>query len=345
MANNPYTAIAIGILAIATAAYMAVKGVNDLEKALLKQAGIESLTGSEEERNKLLAEQKLILSDLASARVRLNNAEGDNTAIASEEGKIARYEQQLGTIDQAIAKSNALSWQNYELAKSAKETADESERLKKSLGGTTTEMVAQAGSIGALNEKISTLKGEFEATGDAVKRAELASQIKEITNEMRFLIAVAENANLLNNTKALVIGTQKVGQGIENMVRGSIPLAVAPAEAVEEYTELGFAIGLAKEAMTGFTNLAIQGFANLVVSGGKVIDMLRNIGKMVLSGAIQMLLKYGLFGAAGFGIKDGSTGLIGKLFGASVMGGDIGTVTPASASLTLDGQFQIRGTD
>jgi hypothetical protein len=213
------------------------------------------------------------------------------------------------------------------------------------LSGTTTELVAQEGSIGALNEKISTLKGEFEATGDAVRRAQLASQIKEITNEMRFLIAVAENANLLNNTKALVIGTQKVGQGIQNMVRGSIPLAVAPAEAVEEYTELGFAIGLAQEAMTDFTNIAIQGFANLAVSGGHVIDMLKNMGKLILSSAIQILLRYGIFGAAGFGVKGGSTGLVGKLFGASVMGGDMGTVTPASASLTLDGQFQIRGTD
>jgi hypothetical protein len=347
MASNPYTAIAIGILAIATAAYMAVKGVNDLEKALLKQAGIESLTGSEEERNKLLAEQKLILSDLASARVRLKNAEGDNTAIASEEGKIARYKQQLGTIDQAIAKSNALSWQNYELAKSAKEASDKAKSLEKSLGGTTTELVAQAGSIDALKDSLERLQKESTSTGDAIRRAQLAPQIREITAEIQRLNALADAQSSLDR---LTIGIQKLSTA--TFTRGNLPLAQLPqhikdanaeleAQAIRTQTQLAITNQFAQQ----FTNSFGAGMANVVVQGGKLVDILKDIGKLMLSSAIQTAITLLLRGTSAFVGAGGSTGLIGKLFGASVMGGDMGTVTPASASLTLDGQFQIRGTD
>jgi hypothetical protein len=341
MANNPYTAIAIGILAIATAAYMAIKGVNDLEKALLKQAGIESLTGSEEERNKLLAEQKLILSDLASARVRLKNAEGDNTAIASEKGKIARYEQQLGTIDQAIAKSNALSWQNYELAKSAKEASDKAKSLEKSLGGTTTELVAQAGSIGALEAELEGLQAQLKITGDTLNRSQLGAQINQLTAEIKAMkdVAMANILPITNPLERATIATQNLTSSIAGLNRGFIPLAKAPVT----ITEMTSSMVIAQEVANQFTNSFGAGMANLIVQGGKLSEVLSNIGKLLLSSAIQTGIKLLLMGTSGFGVVGGSKGLLGGLFSTSVS--TVPTAVMGAGTTSVTGTFKVQGTD
>jgi hypothetical protein len=346
MAANPYTAIAIGILAIASATYMAIKGVNDYEKALLKLAGVDAITGSEDERNKLLERQKVILRDLESAQGRLSRAQG-TTARASEEGKIARYKEELGTIDQLLAKSNALSWQNYELAKSAREASEASQALKKGLGGTTTEAGFQSGSIGSLNEQLKELQAEFEATGNSVRRAQLAFQIRGITAEIERITAQTEPLD------RLTIGVQKLGRA--GLVRGQIPLAELPEKVKEMNTQLANSpvvirdmtaqIAVAQQFAQQFTDSFGAGMANLVVQGGEFLDVLKNIGKLMLSAAIQTFIKYMLLGSVGFGVKGGSTGLIGGLFSGSASMAGMGAVTPASASLTLDGQFQIRGTD
>jgi multisubunit Na+/H+ antiporter MnhG subunit len=102
---------------------------------------------------------------------------------------------------------------------------------------------------------------------------------------------------------------------------------------------------IAQQFAQQFTDSFGAGMANLVVQGGKFVDILKNIGKLMLSAAIQTFIKYMLLGSVGFGVKGGSTGLIGGLFSGSASMAGMGAVTPASASLTLDGQFQIRGTD
>jgi multisubunit Na+/H+ antiporter MnhG subunit len=102
---------------------------------------------------------------------------------------------------------------------------------------------------------------------------------------------------------------------------------------------------IAQQFAQQFTDSFGAGMANLVVQGGEFLDVLKNIGKLMLSAAIQTFIKYMLLGSVGFGVKGGSTGLIGGLFSGSASMAGMGAVTPASASLTLDGQFQIRGTD
>jgi hypothetical protein len=120
MAKNPATAIAIGLLAIATAAYIAIKSVGDLESALLKQAGVSTLTGSEDERKKLndlknqLKDEKKILEDRKKLSQHFQTRRNLQVKIDVIQGDIS-------AIDQAIAKSNILAFETDQLAESARE--------------------------------------------------------------------------------------------------------------------------------------------------------------------------------------------------------------------------------
>jgi hypothetical protein len=341
MAANPYTAMAVALLAIGTAAYMAFDGISDVTKKIRENLGLQDmLTGSQEEYNKILAEQNKIRNQIKPIDDQLAEEDLSPGQIQALMQTKAEYVK-----NQEAVKGLAREW--YAARDAGIELKKATDDLEKGLENSTGEIVHAAGSTDALGAQLKDLQAQMGATGDAVKRAQLAHQIRGITSEIERL------ERMTDPVEEVAIGIQKLSTA--SFARGQLPLAQLPQHIIDMNNELretalltevmDFSINLAKDSMMQFTNLAIQGFADLVVNGGKVIDMLRNIGKMVLSGAIQMLLKYGLFGAAGFGIKDGSTGLVGKLFGASVMGGDMGTVTPASASLTLDGQFQIRGTD
>jgi hypothetical protein len=214
------------------------------------------------------------------------------------------------------------------------------------LGGTTTELVAQAGSIGALNEKISTLKGEFEATGDAVKRAQLASQIKEITAEIQRLNALADAQSSLDR---LTIGIQKLSTA--TFTRGNLPLAQLPQHIKDANAELEAQSLITQEQLAITSHFAQQftdsfgaGMANIVLEGEKLVDVLKNIGKLMLSSAIQTAITLMLRGTSAFGIAGGSTGLLGSIFKpASIVSSVSGGV--AGSAMSIEGAFTLQGTD
>jgi hypothetical protein len=96
--------------------------------------------------------------------------------------------------------------------------------------------------------------------------------------------------------------------------------------------------------------------ANVVLQGENLIDVLKNIGKLVLSSAIQTAFKLLLMGTAGFGVAGGTTGLFGKLFGAvspvpvpvaSVMPSisSIPTAVMGAGTMQMSGSFKLQGTD
>jgi hypothetical protein len=97
---------------------------------------------------------------------------------------------------------------------------------------------------------------------------------------------------------------------------------------------------IAKQLAESFTNSFGAGLANVIVQGDKLGDVLRNIGKLLLSSAIQTGIKLLLLGTAGFGVKSGTTGIIGGLFGAGA-----GVPAVAGSALSLDGAFTLQGTD
>jgi hypothetical protein len=97
---------------------------------------------------------------------------------------------------------------------------------------------------------------------------------------------------------------------------------------------------IAKQLAESFTNSFGAGLANVIVQGDKLGDVLKNIGKLLLSSAIQTGIKLLLLGTAGFGVNGGTTGIIGGLFGAGA-----GVPAVAGSALSLDGAFTLQGTD
>lgn len=130
-----------------------------------------------------------------------------------------------------------------------------------------------------------------------------------------------------------------------------------------------------------FTNSFGQGMANVIVQGEKLIDTLKNIGKLLASAAIQkaisVLLTGGLGGTGFFGSGGGIFGaVLGKLTGKAV-GGPVFSNTPyivgergpelfmpnrsgsiipngqlmggamqgGASNINLNGEFRIKGTD
>jgi hypothetical protein len=321
---------------------MAINGVNDLEKALLKQAGIESLTGSEEERKKLnvqkdqIEAQKKLLEgrkELSQHFQTRRNLQADIDVLKTE----------ISQIDQAIAKSNILAFETEQLALSAKEAAEEAERLKKSLGGTTTELVAQAGSIDALEAQLKGLQTQFTSTGDAIDRVQLDAKIKKLTTEISYLKAVA-SAGILPLSAPITIeratiAAQRLTTSVGGLRRGFIPLAETPAIISTMTAEMV----IAKQFAQQFTDSFGAGMANVVLQGGNLIDVLKNIGKLLLSSAIQTGIKLLLMGTSGFGITGGTTGLLGGLFKPSISA--VPTSVMGAGTTSVTGTFKIQGTD
>jgi hypothetical protein len=355
MAKNPATAIAIGLLAIATAAYIAIKSVGDLESALLKQAGVSTLTGSEDERKRLndlknqLKDEKKILEDRKKLSQHFQTRRNLQVKIDVIQGDIS-------AIDQAIAKSNILAFEIDQLAESAKEAEKKLNDLANGLGGATGEAVHASGSIDALEAQLEGLQTQFTSTGDAIDRVQLDAKIKKLTTEISYLKAVA-SAGILPLSAPITIeratiAAQRLTTSVGGLRRGFIPLAETPAIISTMTAEMV----IAQQFATQFTDSFGAGMANVVLQGENLIDVLKNIGKLVLSSAIQTAFKLLLMGTSGFGVAGGTTGLFGKLFGAvSPVPVPVASVMPSISSIPtavmgagtsqMSGSFKLQGTD
>jgi hypothetical protein len=292
MMANPYIALAGAILAIGTYAFFSSRGVDGLNDKIRESLDLEdSMKGTQEERNKLLREQERLsakLADIEALRAEGGLSAGELQALGQTEASVKR---QMGVVRDLSREWNAVSEATKKADEDAKKLKDTLDTLNK--GGDNTAIKAQAGSIAALTKELEGLQAQFEATGDSIKRAQLAHQIRGITSEIERL------EKMTDPVEEVAIGIQKLSTA--SFARGQLPLAQLPQHIIDMNNELretalltevmDFSINLARDSMLQFTNLAIQGFADLVVNGGKVIDMLENIGRIVLSGAIQMILK------------------------------------------------------
>ena len=168
--------------------------------------------------------------------------------------------------------------------------------------------------------------------------------------------------------------TSSFAQRITNDVLAPIEMVkVKVAELPPLFSNMGNAIGFAEKLAGQFTASFGQGMSNVVVQGEKLVDVLKNIGKLLLSSAIQIgiqaLLTGGLGGKGFFGDEGG---LFGKIFnrqrGGSVLGntpymvGEVGpelfvpsskgTIIPnrdlmgaGATNINLSGEFRVKGTD
>jgi len=109
------------------------------------------------------------------------------------------------------------------------------------------------------------------------------------------------------------------------------------------------------EIGTMASNILVSGFANLVQSGQDFADVLKNIGRMLASTALQIALKAFLTGGLGFagdgffGKQGGLLGTLGGILfpGASASGMALMNPVPAlnGQNITVGGQFVLKGTD
>jgi hypothetical protein len=346
MAKNPATAIAIGLLAIATAAYIAIKSVGDLESALLKQAGVSALTGSEDERKRLndlknqLKDEKKILEDRKKLSQSFQTREQLQIKIDVIQGDIS-------AIDQAIAKSNILAFETEQLAESAKEAQKAFDDLSSGLSNSTGEVVHASGSINALEADLESLNKQFGATGDAVERANLDKKVRELTAQISYLKAVAKAGILPADAPVTIdratVSTQRLTTSLGGLSRGFIPLATAP-ETITQITAqmrlMADASFFANEMAYQFTNSFSAGLADLIVHGGKLKDMLRNIGNLLASSAFQLGIQMLLMGATGQG---GAFGFIKNIFKPQVA--SVPTQVMGAGMMSVSGSFKVQGTD
>ena len=103
------------------------------------------------------------------------------------------------------------------------------------------------------------------------------------------------------------------------------------------------------------SNILVSGFANLVQSGQDFADVLKNIGRMLASTALQIALKAFLTGGLGFagggffGKQGGLLGTLGGILfpGANASGMALMNPVPAlnGQNITVGGQFVLKGTD
>lgn len=110
-------------------------------------------------------------------------------------------------------------------------------------------------------------------------------------------------------------------------------------------------ITFANALANNFVNSFGQGMANIVVQGEKLQDVLRNIGRLLLSSALQLGIQLLLTGGTGGKIEGGLFGAIfPSLKTSSITSGAVssaGSVVGAvnTSNVNLSGEFRVKGTD
>jgi len=115
--------------------------------------------------------------------------------------------------------------------------------------------------------------------------------------------------------------------------------------------EVGGSINFASSLAEQFTSSFGQGMSNIIVQGEKLQDVLKNIGKLLLSSAIQLGIKLLLTGGVDGGVSGGLFGAIfPKLKTPSLSVGAVANAGSVASSIntnnvSLSGEFRVKGTD
>ena len=109
-------------------------------------------------------------------------------------------------------------------------------------------------------------------------------------------------------------------------------------------------ISFANALANNFTSSFGQGMANIVVQGEKLQDVLKNIGKLLLSSAIQLGIQFLLTGGTGGSITGGLFGALGFGKTSSITSGAVASAGSVVGSINnnnmqLSGDFRVKGSD
>jgi tape measure domain-containing protein len=118
----------------------------------------------------------------------------------------------------------------------------------------------------------------------------------------------------------------------------------------ESTQDVGSSISFAGRLAEQFTSSFGQGMANIVVQGEKLQDVLKNIGKLLLSSAIQLGIQLLLTGGTGGSITGGLFGALGFGKTSSITSGAVASAGSVVGSINnnnmqLSGDFRVKGSD
>ena len=118
----------------------------------------------------------------------------------------------------------------------------------------------------------------------------------------------------------------------------------------ESTQDVGSSISFAGRLAEQFTSSFGQGMANIVVQGEKLQDVLKNIGKLLLSSAIQLGIQFLLTGGTGGSITGGLFGALGFGKTSSITSGAVASAGSVVGSINnnnmqLSGDFRVKGSD
>jgi len=156
--------------------------------------------------------------------------------------------------------------------------------------------------------------GIMEALGDSF--AYVTDMLKGFIFQGSGAKKVAEEFK--RTIEAMDMPTRSFGMAIENISVQANKIPQSMQDAFESIKKKQIALEVITPIMDNFVNSFGHGMANVVVQGERLVDVLKNIGKLLLSSAIQRGLQLLLSGGLSSGGFFGSGGgLLGSLFGTA----------------------------
>jgi methyl-accepting chemotaxis protein len=175
-----------------------------------------------------------------------------------------------------------------------------------------------------ISGKLFTFEESIESVSESGKEIarDFGEPIKSVTVDVMMF-----NTEL-SNTARLVREVSTEAKQMPEHLRSAYNVAV------EGLNEVSTGMRIAESMAIDFTNSFGQGMANVVVQGERLVDVLKNIGRLLLSQGIQTAIRL-LLGGSGLATGGSVTGgLFGRVFGgASGMAGAGGVI---SNNLFLD---------
>jgi hypothetical protein len=195
------------------------------------------------------------------------------------------------------------------------------------------------GSINALTAELKKLQAQFDATASGTERADLSGKIRELEERITVLRSVL--TPVVTELKMLNEMGMAGSDGFSGADWDSQYEGVRIVTSQMALLEAGTAI--AQQTALQFTDSFGAGMANVVLQGENLIDVLKNIGKLLLSSAIQTGIKLLLMGTSGFGVAGGTLGLLGGLFKPQVSA--VPSAVMGAGTMQMSGSFKLQGTD
>ena len=290
MLKNPFVLIGAGLLLVFNRAEKANKESRKLIQTIRELgkegASIEDLSKAIDAQEKLIEAQK-------------KNLQGHGSDIAAKnraKEKLQRYQDALADLNAELGRQQLAFSESLIEQRKQVEIADE--------------VVDAYNNISSTSDKIST---------------NVVNDVRNIEGAYLSLKRVIQEVNdamtkpVEKTFKDLLGDRSAKGMGTVNVDSEKFPKEMRDAlQRTEDIARDKF--NILSSIANDFTSSFGQGMANVVVQGERLVDVLKNIGKLLLSAAIQKaisLLLSGGLASAGTGFFGSGGGILGKLFGTA----------------------------